>query len=43
MRNYKESKCYPVIGTIARELTLSRSTVKRAMADLESSEHLRKE
>ena len=39
----KDGKCYPAIGTIAGELKLSRSTVKRAIADLEKSEHLRKE
>ncbi len=33
----KEGKCYPAIGTIARELKLSRSTVKRAIKDLEKS------
>lgn len=39
----KEGNCYPAIGTIARELHLSRSTVKRAISDLEKSGHLRKE
>lgn len=39
----KEGKCYPAIGTIAKELKLSRSTVKRALADLEKSGRLRKE
>ena len=39
----KDGKCYPAIGTIAKELKLSRSTVKRALADLEKSGHLRKE
>lgn len=39
----KDGKCYPAIGTIARELKLSRSTVKRAITDLEQSGHLRKE
>ena len=39
----KEGKCYPAIGTIARELKLSRSTVKRALNDLEKSGYLRKE
>lgn len=39
----KDGKCYPAIGTIARELKLSRSTVKRAIADLEKSGYLRKE
>jgi DNA-binding MarR family transcriptional regulator len=39
----KEGKCYPAIGTIARELNLSRSTVKRALADLEKSNYLHRE
>lgn len=39
----KDGKCYPAIGTIAKELKLSRSTVKRAIADLEQSRHLCKE
>jgi predicted transcriptional regulator len=39
----KDGKCYPAIGTIARELKLSRSTVKRAIADLELSGCLHKE
>jgi predicted transcriptional regulator len=39
----KDGKCYPAIGTIVRELKLSRSTVKRAIADLEQSGRLRKE
>lgn len=39
----RDGKCYPAIGTIARELKLSRSTVKRAIADLEKTGYLRKE
>jgi predicted transcriptional regulator len=39
----KDGKCYPAIGTIARELKLSRSTIKRALADLEKNSRLRKE
>lgn len=39
----RDGKCYPAIGTIARELKLSRSTVKRAITDLEKSGCLRKE
>lgn len=39
----RNGKCYPAIGTIAKELKLSRSTVKRAIADLEKSGYLRKE
>lgn len=42
-RANSEGKCYPAIGTIARELKLSQSTVKRAIADLEKAGHLRKE
>lgn len=39
----KDGRCYPAIGTIAKELKLSRSTVKRAIADLEKTGHLSKE
>lgn len=39
----KNGKCYPAIGTIATELKLSRSTVKRAIIDLEKTGYLRKE
>jgi DNA-binding MarR family transcriptional regulator len=39
----KDGKCYPAIGTIARDLNLSRSTVKRALADLEKCGRIRKE
>lgn len=39
----KHGKCYPAIGTIARELKLSRSTVKRAIADLEKAGRLSRE
>ena len=39
----KDGKSYPAIGTIAKELKLSRSTVKRALVDLEKSGRLRKE
>lgn len=42
-RSDKQGKCYPAIGTIAKELKLSRSTVKRALADLEKSGYLSKE
>lgn len=42
-RSDKDGRCYPAIGTIARELKLSRSTVKRALADLEKSGRIRKE
>lgn len=30
----RDGQCYPSIGTIARELQLSRRTVERAIADL---------
>ena len=33
-RSNKDGKCWPGIKTIARELNLSRSTVKRALDDL---------
>ena len=33
-RTDAEGKCYPSIKTIGRELSLSRSTVKRALKDL---------
>lgn len=39
----KEGQCWPGIKTIARELSLSRSTVKRALADLEQAGLLRRE
>lgn len=33
-RGNKEGQCYPAIGTIAKELQLSRRTVERAIDDL---------
>ncbi|MGN0332503.1 MAG: helix-turn-helix domain-containing protein [Lachnospiraceae bacterium] len=39
----QENQCYPAIGTIARELNLSRRTVERAIADLERAGLLTKE
>ncbi len=36
-RTGKTGCCWPGINTIARDLKLSRSTVKRALADLESA------
>ena len=36
-------ECWPGIKTIARELNLSRSTVKRAIADLTEHGYLKKE
>ncbi len=39
----KERKAWPGLGTIARDLSLSRSTVKRAVKDLEAAGLIRKE
>lgn len=41
-RTNKDGICYPAIGTIARELSLSDSTVKRAINDLEKNGFIRK-
>lgn len=38
-----EGTCYPAVRTIARELRLSRSTVKRALHDLERTGWLRRQ
>ena len=37
-----EGYCYPAINTIAKDLNLSRSTVKRAIHDLEQHGYLEK-
>ena len=39
----KERKAWPGLNTIARDLSLSRSTVKRAVKDLEKASLIRKE
>lgn len=39
----KERKAWPGINTIAKDLSVSRSTVKRAVRDLENAGLLRKE
>lgn len=39
----RERKAWPGLNTIAQELSLSRSTVKRAIADLERAGLLKKE
>lgn len=39
----KERKAWPGLNTIAKELSLSRSTVKRAIEDLEQAELIKKE
>ena len=42
-RSNKDGKCWPGIKTIAGELNLSRSTVKRALDDLYQAELITKE
>ena len=42
-RKNKDNVTWPGLNTIARELSLSRSTVKRAIQDLEQSGLVRKE
>lgn len=42
-RQDKEHKSWPGIKTISKDLSLSRSTVKRAIADLEKADLVRKE
>lgn len=39
----QDGKCYPSIDTIAADLKLSRSTVKRAINDLVEAGRIRKE
>lgn len=41
-RSDAEGKCWPGIKTIASDMKLSRSTVKRALADLEQHGYLTK-
>lgn len=41
-RSDSEGKCWPGIKTIAVDMKLSRSTVKRALADLEQHGYLKK-
>lgn len=41
-RANSKGECWPGIKTIAADLKLSRSTVKRALADLERSGYLKK-
>jgi DNA-binding MarR family transcriptional regulator len=38
-----DGQCWPAVGTIGRELSLSRSTVKRALWDLERAGYLARE
>ena len=42
-RANKEMQCFPAIPTIAHELKLSESTVKRALGDLEKAGYLERE
>ncbi len=39
----KEGKCFPSVKTIARDLDVSESTVRRALRELESKGYLKKE
>ena len=39
----KERKTWPGLNTIAKDLSVSRSTVKRAIKDLEKAQLIRKE
>lgn len=41
-RSDVEGKCWPGIKTISKDMKLSRSTVKRALADLEQAGYLKK-
>ena len=40
---YTDGQCYPAIGTIAKELNLSRRTVERAIQDLVKAGLIKKE
>lgn len=39
----KDGTCFPSIPTIAAELNISKSTVKRALSDLEKAGYIRRE
>jgi len=39
----KDGSCYPAVSTIAADLKISKSTVKRALDDLEKAHYLRHE
>lgn len=41
-RSDKERKCWPGINTIAADLNLSRSTVKRALHDLKEHRYIQR-
>lgn len=42
-RASKDGQCFPAIGTIATDLSLSKRTVERALADLEEAGFLLQE
>lgn len=42
-RANKDGSCYPAINTIAQDLKISKSTVKRALIDLENEGYIRHE
>lgn len=42
-RANKENQCFPSIGTIAKDLHVSDSTVKRALNDLEKGGFIKRE
>ena len=39
----KNGACFPAISTIAADLKMSKSTVKRALGDLEKAQYIRHE
>ncbi len=39
----KNGSCFPAISTIASDLKISKSTVKRALSDLEKAHYIRHE
>ena len=39
----EKGSCFPAISTIAADLKMSKSTVKRALSDLEKAKYLRHE
>lgn len=39
----KDGLCYPDVSTIAADLKMSKSTVKRALSDLEKAQYIRHE
>lgn len=41
-RSDKDNKCFPSIKTIAKDLDISQSTVKRALRELESNGYIKK-